>query len=51
MLDQMDTEESTVRVDLLHLDPTDPDGGCRCGKHNGGPSCGRHSRGAEQSEV
>ena len=26
-LNQMDTQESTVKVDLLHLDPTDPDGG------------------------
>ena len=25
-LNQMDTQESTVKVDLLHLDPTDPDG-------------------------
>ena len=23
-LDQMDIQESTVRVDLLHLDPADP---------------------------
>ena len=49
-LDQMDLQESTVRVDLLHLDPTDPDGGC-CGKHSGGPCCGRHSHGPEQSEA
>ena len=40
-LDQMDIEESTVRVDLLHLDPNDPDGGC----------CGRHSHGPEPPEA
>ena len=50
-LDQMDVEESTVRVDLLRLDPTDPDGGCCCGKHDGGPCCGRHSRGPELPEA
>ena len=37
-LNQMDTQESTVKVDLLHLDPTDPDGGCCCGKHSGSQS-------------
>lgn len=41
-LNQMDTQESTVKVDLLHLDPTDPDGGCCCGHHSGGHCCGRH---------
>ena len=50
-LDQMDIQASTVRVDLLHLDPTDPDGGCCCGRHSGGPYCGRHSHGPEQSEA
>ena len=49
-LDHMDIQESTVRVDLLHLDPIDPDGGC-CRKHSGGPCCGRHSRGPEQPEA
>ena len=39
-LDQMDIQESTVRVDLLHLDPAGPDGGCCCGKHSGGHCCG-----------
>ncbi|MFR4334816.1 MAG: hypothetical protein ACLT3D_01910 [Lawsonibacter sp.] len=28
LINQMDTQESTVKVDLLHLNPTDPDGGC-----------------------
>ena len=42
LINQMDTQESTVKVDLLHLNPTDPDGGCGCGTHNGGPCCGRH---------
>ena len=51
-LDQMDIqEENTVRVDLLHLDPSDPDGGCCCGHHGGGPCCGRHSRGPERPEA
>lgn len=40
LINQMDTQESTVKVDLLHLNPTDPDGGC--GNHNGGHCCGRH---------
>ena len=44
---QMDTQESTVKVDLLHLDPTDPDGGCCCGHHSGGHCCGRHRHGQE----
>ena len=35
-LDQLYLQESTVRVDLLHLDPADPDGGCR-GRHSHGP--------------
>ena len=49
--DQMDLQESTVRVDLLHLDPTDPDGGCCCGGHSGGPRCGRHEHGPERPEA
>ena len=49
-LDQMDLQESTVRVDLLHPDPSAPDGGC-CGKHSGGRCCGRHSHGPEQPEA
>ena len=39
-LDQMDLQESTVRVDLLHLDPTDPDGGCAAGGIAAGPAAG-----------
>ena len=50
-LDQMDLQEGTVRVDLMHLDPTDPDGGCCCGRHSGGPCCGRHSHGPEEPEA
>ena len=45
-MDGMDREERTVRVDLLHLDPSDPDGGCCCGGH----CCGRHSHRPEQTE-
>ena len=48
-LNQMDTQESVVKVDLLHLNPTDPDGGCCCGKRNGGHCCGRHGHDQEQS--
>ena len=29
-LESLGTQESPVKVDLLHLDPTDPDGGCCC---------------------
>ena len=50
-LNQMDMEEGAVRVDLLHLDPADPDGGCCCVGHSGGPCCGRHSHGPEQPEA
>ena len=50
-LDWMDLQESTVRVDLLSLDPTDPDGGCCCGRHSGGTCYGRHSHGPELSEA
>ena len=39
-LNQMDTQENPVKVDLLHLNPADPDGGC-C-HHDGHPCCGRH---------
>ena len=42
--------ESPVKVDLLHLDPTDPDGGCCCRKNNGEHCCGRHSHTQEQTE-
>ena len=34
-LNQMDTQENPVKVDLLHLNPADPDGGC-C-HHDGHP--------------
>lgn len=50
-LNQMDTQESTVKVDLLHLDPTDPDGGCCCGHHSGGHCCGRHRHGQENQPT
>ena len=49
-LDRMEMEEGAVRVDLLHLDPWDPEGGCCCGRHGGGHCCGRHSHGPEQGE-
>ena len=29
LMNQMDTQENIVKVDLLHLDPTDPDGPTR----------------------
>ena len=50
-LNQMDTQESTVKVDLLHLDPTGPDGGCCCGHHSGGHCCGRHRHGQENQPT
>ena len=50
-LNQMDTLESVVKVDLLHLNPTDPDEGCCCGKRNGGHCCGRHGHDQEQSKT
>ena len=49
-LDRMETEEGAVRVDLLRLDPWDPEGGCCCGRHGGGHCCGRHGHGPEQGE-
>lgn len=48
---QMDVRESAVRVDLPHLDPRDPEGGCPCGRHHGGPCCGRHGSGPERAEA
>ena len=42
LMNQMDTQENIVKVDLLHLDPTHPDGGCCCGGHDGHHCCGRH---------
>ena len=57
-LDQMDLQERAVRVDLPHLDPSDPEGGCcgghsgcPCGGHHGGPCCGRHGSGPERAEA
>ena len=50
-LESLGTQESPVKVDLLHLDPTDPDGGCCYGKDNGGHCCGRHSHTQEQTEL
>ena len=49
-LERMETEEGAVRVDLLRLDPWDPEGGCCCGRRGGGHCCGRHSHGPEQGE-
>ena len=51
LMNQMDTQENADKVDLLHLDPTNPDGGCCCGKHNGGHRCGRHKHGQEREEA
>lgn len=47
LMNQMDTQENIVKVDLLHLDPTDPDGGCCYGHYSGGHCCGRHRHGQE----
>ena len=51
LMNQMDTHENTVKVDLLHLDPTDPDGGCCCGHHSGGHCCGRHKHAQEREKA
>lgn len=50
-LESLGTQENPVKVDLLHLDPTDPDGGCCCGKDNSEHCCGRHSHTQEQAEL
>ncbi len=50
-LEQIDSENSVVKVDLLHLDPRTPDGGCCCGNHNSGHCCGRHNHGQKQAET
>ena len=47
-LESLGTQENPVKVDLLHLDPTAPDGGCCCGKDNSGHCCGRHSHTQEE---
>ena len=47
-LESLGTQENPVKVDLLHLDPTDQDGGCCCGKDNSGHCCGRHSHTQEE---
>lgn len=44
LMNQMAPQESAAKVDLLRLNPTDPDGGCCCGHHSGGHCCGRHRR-------
>ena len=49
-MNQMDTQENTAKVDLLHLDPTDLDKGFCCGKHNSGQFCGRHKHRQEREE-
>lgn len=51
LMNQMDIQENAVKVDLLHLNPTDPDVGCCCGKLNGGHCCGRHKHGQEREEA
>ena len=51
LMNQMDTHENTVKVDLLHLDPTGPDGGCGCGHHSGGHCCGRHKHEQEREKA
>ena len=50
-LKQLETQENVVKVDLLHLNPADPDGGCCCGRLNGGHCCGRHNHDQDQTET
>ena len=40
LMNQMNTQENADKVDLLHLDPTNPDGGC-----------GRHKHGQKREEA
>lgn len=40
-LTSVDASENVGKLDLLHLDPMHPDGGC-CGGHDGHKCCGRH---------
>ena len=40
-LTSVDAPENVGKLDLLHLDPTHPDGG-GCGGHDGHKCCGRH---------
>ena len=47
-LNQMDAQEHVVKVDLLHLNPADPDGGC-CWDH-GGPHTGRGTTDGQEDQ-
>ena len=40
-LTSVDASENVGKLDLLHLDPMHPAGGC-CGGHHGPTCCGRH---------
>ena len=40
-LTSVDAPENVGKLDLLHLDPRHPHGGC-CGGHDGHKCCGRH---------
>lgn len=55
-LESLGTQESPVKVDLLHLDPTDPDGGCCCRKTTaniavGGTATRRSKRNAKAGVI
>ena len=40
----MDTQVSVEKVDLLHFDPSNPEGHCCGGGHDGHHCCGKHHR-------
>lgn len=50
-LERIDSKECVIKVNLLHLEPTNPDGGCCCGNHNSGHCCVRHNHGQKQAET
>ena len=54
-LESLGTQESPVKVDLLHLDPTDPDADAAAGKHGehccGGTATRRSKRNAKAGVI
>ena len=55
-LESLGTQESPVKVDLLHLDPTDPDGDAAAGKTTaniavGGTATRRSKRNAKAGVI
>lgn len=46
VVNEIRAEESVEKLDLLHIEPSQPDGGC-CGGHGGHQCCGRHRHAQE----